>query len=134
MKKLFSIIAIVAFAFNVSAQSSTPTVQWPFGSVSTSTLAATGSTTVTINNKLTIIDGATTQLTGNATIVLSVPSTIKAGAQIFLKVATTGTTTVTFSTGITCPTLTGVAGKTFCVLLLSDGTNFLPTAAPYQIN
>lgn len=134
MKKLFLIAALTIAAFGTKAQSNVSTVQWPFGSVTTTTIAATGSTTITINNQRTIIDAATTQLTGNATIVLAIGTNVKPGAEIFLKSATTGTTTLTFSTGFLAPTLTGVAGKTFGNILWYDGTNFLQCAAPVQLN
>lgn len=111
-----------------------PNIKSPFGAPDSFTLAATGTTALTIVNKVTMIDGVTTQITGNVTINLTLDSRLEVGSVIYLKTATAATQTVTFGTGFTCPTLTGVAGKTFSSAFVYDGSKFLPTAAPYQIN
>jgi hypothetical protein len=112
----------------------TPNIKAPFGVADTLVLAATGTTALTISNRNTVIDGVTTQITGNATINLTLDSRLELGSTIYLKTSTAATQTVTFGTGFTCPTLTGVAGKTFVTAFVYDGSKFLPTAAPYQIN
>ena len=111
-----------------------PNIKSPFGSADTAVLLATGTTTIAISNNQTLIDGATVPLTGNAVINLALDSRLMLGAEIDLKVATTGITTVTFGTGFICPLITGVAGKTFCASFYYDGSKFLPKSAPYQIN
>lgn len=109
-------------------------VNHPFGAPTTATLTATGSQAITLDDALTLIDGTTTIATGARTLVLTIPSSVLIGAQIFLKVKTTGIETTVFSTGFTCPTITGVVGKTFCAAFRYDGVTFKPTAAPYQID
>ena len=114
-----------------------PNIKSPFGATDVFVLAPTGTTSLNIINGQTLIDGATTQLTAAATINLTfntLDTRLSIGAEILLKVATTGITTVTFGTGFIAPVLTGVTGKTFSVSFYYDGVNFLPKSAPYQIN
>ena len=112
----------------------TPNIKAPYGAVDQFTIAATGTTSLTILNNRTLIDGVTTPLTGNVIINLALDSRIDAGAKMYFKMNTVGITTITFGTGFSCPVLTGVAGKTFTGAFYYDGTKFLATAAPYQIN
>ena len=109
------------------------TTNAPYGAIGTITIAATGTSAVTITNYETTVDALTT-LTGNATLDITVDSQVKAGAKLYLKVKTTATETFTFGTGIDAPTVTGVAGKTWCQGFWYDGTTFLPMGAKIQID
>jgi hypothetical protein len=108
-------------------------VNAPFGTAGTLTIAATGTTAATISNQETYVSSLTT-LTGNATLDLTISSELKAGALLHLKVKTTATETFTFGTGIDGPTVTGVSGKTWCQSFWFDGTTFLPCGAKIQID
>ena len=109
------------------------TVNNPFGAAGTITIAATGTTSATISNNETVVTSLTT-LTGNGTLDLTLSSELRAGATLSIKVKTTGTETFTFGTGIDAPTVTGVAGKTWCQSFWYDGTVFLPAGAKIQID
>ena len=110
-----------------------PEVNYPFGAADTITIAATGTTAATIDNRVTLTSALTT-LTGNATLDLTLSSELKAGAMLHLKVKTTATETFTFGTGIDAPVVTGVAGKTWTQSFWYDGTIFLPCGAKIQID
>jgi hypothetical protein len=109
------------------------TINNPFGAAGTLTIAATGTTAATISNNETVVTSLTT-LTGNATLDLTLSSELKVGAQLHIKVKTTGTETFTFGTGIDGPVVTGVAGKTWTQSFWYDGTIFLPSGAKIQID
>lgn len=109
------------------------TINSPFGAAEAITIAATGTTAVTISNGVTYVASLPT-LTGNATLNLTLSSELKAGAMLHLKVKTTATETFTFGTGIDAPTVTGVAGKTWTQSFWYDGTIFLPTGTKIQID
>jgi hypothetical protein len=109
-------------------------ISYPFGDVDVQALTATGTQNLTIQEMVTLIDGATVKATGNRTIVLTISSSVKAGARILFVNKTNTTETTTFSTGFLCPTLTGVTGKNFSAEFFYDGTVFKPAAAPYQID
>lgn len=109
------------------------TINSPFGSAGTITIEATGTTAATISNDVTYVSSLPT-LTGNATLNLTLSSELKAGAMLHLKVKTTATETFTFGTGIDGPTVTGVAGKTWCQSFWYDGSTFLPCGAKIQID
>lgn len=111
-----------------------PIVKWPFGDATVETLAATGTAAITIINEMTIIDGASTIATGNRTINLTVGATVGIGAMIVLKAKTTGTETTAFGTKMLGATITGVAGKTKVTTFIYDGTNFINTGTPVQID
>jgi hypothetical protein len=100
-------------------------LQYPFGAADILTLSATGAQALTISDKLTIIDGVTTQATGNRTINLTISSELQAGAEIIVKSKTNATETTVFGTGCIAATITGVAGKTKTKSLVYDGTNFI---------
>jgi len=110
-----------------------PTIKAPFGAISDITIAATGTTAVTISNQETANITLPT-LTGNGTLDLTLSSSLKAGAKLFLKVKTTGTETFTFGTGIDAPVVTGAAGKTWTQGFWYDGTIFLPLGAKIQVD
>lgn len=111
-------------------------VKHPFGPATVATLSATGAQAITINDNVTYIDGVTTQATGNRTINLTIPTTnaIAVGARIFLASKTAATETTIAGTGMTMPTITGVAGKTKVTELFYNGTAFVATSAGYQID
>ena len=110
------------------------TIKYPFGQADSSVLAVTGNTAITILNQVTLIDGVTAPLTGAVTINLTIDTNVMVGSVIFMKLSTVGVTTVTLGTKFICPVITGVAGKTITARFYYDGTNFLASSAPYQIN
>lgn len=109
------------------------TIKAPFGASDTLTILATGTTTATITNMKTTTTALTT-LTGNGTLDLTLSSELKVGAELFIKVKTTGSETFTFGTGIDAPVVTGSAGKTWTQGFWFDGTIFLPMGAKIQID
>jgi hypothetical protein len=111
-----------------------PKIKNPFGQANVVALTATGAQAITIEDELTIVDGQTVIATGNRTLNLTISSEIKAGASIFLKSRTTATETTVPGTGMTAPTITGVAGKIFCAKYIYDGITFKPVAAAVQID
>lgn len=112
----------------------TTTIKSPFGVADQFVLAAAVNTSLTVANMHTVIDGATIPLTAAVTLNLTVDSRLPIGSKMYIKINTVGATTVTFGTGFTVPLFTGVAGKTFTIAMYYDGSKYLPTAAPYQIN
>ena len=109
-------------------------IKGPFGATDVIALTATGAQTISITNEQTIIDGVTVQATGNRTLNLTVSSEIKAGAMLYIKVKATATETTIMGTGMTGPTITGVAGKTHTVAYWYDGTTFKPSGTAVQID
>ena len=110
-------------------------LKWPYGLADSSQpLSATGAQAITIANDLTIIDGVSTIATGNRTINLTIPADLTPGARMIVKSKTTGTETTIFGTGCIAPTITGAAGKTKVTELVYDGTNFINTGTPIQID
>lgn len=110
-------------------------VKWPFGLADTSQpLSAVGAQAIVIANDLTIIDGVTTIATGARTINLTIPADLTPGARIIVKSKTTGVETTIFGAGCIAPTIVGVAGKTKTQELVFDGTNFVATSTPVQID
>lgn len=109
-------------------------VKWPFGPATTVALTAEGDQNLSIVNDLTIVDGVTVQATANRSLKLTVAAQVNAGARLFCKLKTNGTETTAFSTKMQGATLTGAAGKTKCVEFMYDGTNFVETGTPVQID
>lgn len=109
-------------------------INYPYGEISSSELTATGVQAITIDNSATIIDGTTVIATGNRTLNLTLDSELRIGAKLFVKSKTTATETTIFGTGITAPTITGVAGKTNTQSFTFDGTAFLPDGLKVQID
>ena len=109
-------------------------IRYPFGLADTKELSNTGAQALAIDDDFTIIDGVTVEGSGNRTLDLTVNSEVKAGAKLLLKAKTAGTQTTIFGTGITAPTITGVAGKTKTQGFTYDGTNFLPDGTSVQID
>jgi len=109
-------------------------LSWPMGPATTFPMTATGTQSVPIADRLTIIDGDTIQATGNRTINLVIDSEIVAGAIVQVNSKTNGTETLTYGTSITDTILTGVAGKTFSQSFIYDGTAFKPSGTAKQID
>jgi hypothetical protein len=109
-------------------------VKYPFGAVSTFVCSATGAQAITITDQVTIIDAQTTQATGNRTLNLTINSQVAAGARMIVLAKTAGTETTIAGTGMTAPTVTGVAGKTKCWELVYDGVTFKATTTNVQID
>jgi hypothetical protein len=109
-------------------------INYPFGPATTVALSATGAQAITIDNAVTYLDGVTTIATGNRTLNLTIDSEIKVGAVIFLSSKTTSTETTIAGTGMTMPTITGVAGKTKVTHFYYNGTAFIAQSAGYQID
>lgn len=109
-------------------------LKYPFGLADSKELTATGAQAITIDDNMTIIDGVTVEATADRTLNITIDPEIKAGAAIFLKSKTNGTEDTIFGTGITAPTITGVAGKTFTQRFTYDGASFLPDGLSVQID
>lgn len=109
-------------------------VNAPFGDASVASLTATGAQAITIGNYVTVIDGDTVPATGNRTLNMSVNSDVEPGALVHIRSKTAGTETTIFGTGITAPTITGVAGKTFTQSFIYDGTTLKPVGLSVQID
>lgn len=107
-------------------------ISYPFGAADLQQPAYAATLAVTITNQFTILDPAI--LTGNMTINLTLDQGVRRGAQLFCEITAIGTEVTTFGTGMTAPTVTGVAGKTKCVMFVYDGTTFKPTAVAFQID
>lgn len=87
---------------------------------------------VDINCKDNVIDMGT--LAANATLTINKTDNTTEGDRITVKVKTTATETLTFSGDVTCPVITGVAGKTKVIALVFVGAKFIATAAAIQID
>lgn len=109
-------------------------IKFPFGAAEVVDLTATGAQDLTITDALTLIDGATVPATDVRTINITVNDLLPIGAMLFIKSATVGTQTLTFGTGMLGATLTGVAGKTFGVIFIYDGINFIEASTPVQVD
>jgi hypothetical protein len=110
-------------------------IRAPFAEGTTSdVLTATGAQAITIDTQYTVIDGATVSATGNRTINLTLDTNLEPNAEILVLSKTDGTETTVFGTGITAPTITGVAGKTHSQLFKFDGTAFYPAGTAVQID
>lgn len=77
----------------------------------------------------------TVAMTGNGTVALSADAKPVLGDEIILKVSSNATARdLTFGSGFTAPVLAGVISKTKVQTLVYDGTNFVATGAPVQID
>lgn len=99
-------------------------IKYPFGPATVVALTADGAQAIAIVNDLTIVDGVSVPGTGNRTLNLTLPTDLKAGARMVLRLKTAATETTIFGTGITGATITGVAGKTKTVEAVYNGTSF----------
>ncbi len=109
-------------------------IKWPFGLGETKVLIATGAQALAIDDNFTLIDGVAVEATANRTLNLTIDSEISLGARILVKSKTNAAQTTIFGTGITAPTITGVAGKTFTQGFTYDGAAFLPDGLSIQID
>jgi hypothetical protein len=110
------------------------TIKYPFGAADVQAMTATGTQAITITNSLTMIDGHTTTATGNRTLNLSIDSELPIGAIIHVSHKTAATQTLTFGTGITSATITGVTGKTHTQSFIYNGTAFVAMGGDQQID
>jgi len=109
-------------------------VKHGFGAAETVALTATGTQALTIVNDLTFVDGVTVEATGNRTINLTLGADLNAGARIIVSSKTNGTETTIFGTNITGVTVTGVTGKTKVTEFVYNGTAFVNSGTPVQID
>lgn len=109
-------------------------VKYPFGEASILGLSASGAQALEINNSMTVVDGASIAATADRTINLTIDESVAMGDRILLKVKTTATENTVFGTGITGVTFAGVAGKTKTVEAVFDGSVFVVSGAPVQID
>lgn len=105
-------------------------VAYPFGSADYQTPTTAATLAISIQNLRTIV--APTQSTGAVTYNLSLDAKLPVGADLIIVHNSSDTGVVTFGTGFTANTMTGVAGKTQTRHFIYDGTSFKQTNA--QIN
>jgi len=108
--------------------------RWPWGLPDTLALTATGAQALSIENDLTIIDGVTVQATGNRTLNLTIDANVNKGARLVILSKTAAVETTIAGTGMTAPTVTGVAGKTKTYEAVYDGVTFKATGTAVQID
>ena len=109
-------------------------ISFPFGDAAEIALTATGAQALTINEQVTRVDGVTVSATGNRTLNLTIGAEVRKGARIILEAKTDGTETTIFGTGITGVTITGVTGKTKVTEFVYNGTAFVNSTTPVQID
>lgn len=74
-------------------------------------------------------------MVGNATIALSADAKPSPGDEIILKATSDATArTLTFGNGFVAPALAGTINKTKVQALVYDGTTFVASAAPVQVD
>jgi hypothetical protein len=90
------------------------TTNYPFGHTTKSVLTASdASQAVIVTSAFHVIDLSTNAGSTNRTITVTAPDSVRDGFELRVLSKTAGTQTLTFSTGIAAPVLTGVAGKNF---------------------
>ena len=111
-------------------------IDFPYGvdGIQTHTMSATGTQAFTINRRLTIVDGATTEATGNRTLNLTAGTELAVGSVILLSNKTNGSETLTFGTLITDAVNTGSAGKSWSGAYMYNGTAFVAMGELQQID
>jgi hypothetical protein len=109
-------------------------IRHPFGEVVSVALTATGAQAIAVTGSLTFIDGVTVEATGNRTINLTIDSDLRKGARIIVESKTNGTETTIFGTSMTGVTVTGVAGKTKVTEFVYNGSAFVNSGTPVQID
>jgi len=109
-----------------------PTQRYPFGNADHQRPAYAATITAVIANSKTIIEPAI--LTGALTLNVTPDPEQMEGDEIIVKIKATGTEVTTFGTGIDAATITGVAGKTKTQTFIYDGTTFIASGAPTQID
>lgn len=73
-------------------------------------------------------------IAANTTITVNKTENTVDGDKVTVKVKTAATETLAFAGDVTCPTITGVAGKTKVQSLIFFGEKFIPVAAAVQID
>lgn len=69
------------------------------------------------------------------TLSIGEDATPTVGDEVIVKATSDGTgRNVTFGTGFTSPALAGVASKTKIASLIYDGSEFIPSSTPFQID
>lgn len=109
-------------------------IRFPMADAEVLTLSATGVQALTISDTLTRIDGVTVEATGNRTLNLTLASDLLIGSRIVVESKTNGTETTIFGTLMTGVTVTGVAGKTKVTEFVYNGTAFVNSGTPVQID
>jgi hypothetical protein len=132
MKKSIAIFAIVASLIGAFAFTYQTTPQWPNG-ISTPLTIATGTTALTISNKMSHVASVPT-LTAASTISLTAATGLKAGAIVNIAVKTATTSAISFAGALTAPTFTGVTDKTFTQSFVYNGSKFYPMGEVDQID
>ncbi len=108
-------------------------VRHPYGPLDHQQPAFSATIAATVDNGgATLIEPAI--LTGALLLNLTIDAGVKKGALLYLKVKTTDTEVTTLGTGITGPTVTGVAGKTWVQTFVFDGTAFVAAGVKQQID
>lgn len=133
MKKTIGILAICITLIGAFAFTNQINPQWPNGVSTPVTVAVTGTTALTITNKMNHVASIPT-LTANATISVTAGTGLKAGSILMLAIKTTSTETTTFAGSIVAPVVTGSAGKTWAQSFVYNGTNFYPCGAKIQVD
>ena len=113
---------------------STVLVRRPFGDAPVISLTATGTQDITVEASGTEIDGVTVEATANRTINITAGEFLQVGDLVHVRLQTNGTETTTFGTGVTAPTITGVASNIFTLVLRYNGTAFEQLGAAQNIN
>jgi hypothetical protein len=133
MKKSIAIFAIVASIIGAFAFTYQTTPQWPNG-ISTPLTISTGTTALTISNKMNHVASVPT-LTAASTISVTAATGLKAGALMSITVKTQTTSAISFAgSSIAAPTFTGVAGKTFSQGFIYNGSKFYPVGTVVQVD
>lgn len=104
-------------------------VSFPFGPADVQSPAAAATVAVTLTNYTTIIK---LPATGGCTLNATLDAKMQPGAIVLVEYTATDVGVLTFGTGFTSATVTGVANKTITRALVYDGTSFVATNA--QIN
>lgn len=109
-------------------------IQAPFGKCDVLALTAAGAQAITIDDYLTIIDGATVQSTASRTLNLTINPELRIGATLYIKNKATATETFVPGTNMVGITTAGVAGKTQIIQYVYDGINFKQSTSGVQID
>lgn len=108
-------------------------INHPFGPADTQTPAYAAAINVTVKNRLTVLNIAT--LTGAATLNLTIASGLAVGSKLVVKAKSDGTARdLTPGTGMTGPVVAGVINKTKYQEYIYDGSTFVATAPPNQVD
>ncbi|GGB82966.1 hypothetical protein GCM10007424_23740 [Flavobacterium suaedae] len=106
--------------------------KWKIGYTEAKTVSYAASMDAVVKESRTILSVA---LTGNGTLNISSDARPFIGAEIIVKATSDATARdLTFGTGFTAPTLTGVINKTKVQHFVYDGSAFVPVATAIQID